>query len=162
MNKYIKNEIYKKIDLALKSNRLYAFLMGTGIYEIEAGNMNKDMVLNTGAIMKALYEYCENKSDISAEIQKNLEFLANTKSFKAVYTVLNIVLYQLKAEKNNISPFMLDNETILNILSNNLKINKEMYSKSGELGNYVLENGMMNLLINYDNNLSNDYGYKIL
>lgn len=162
MKNEIENESLKKLSVALESNRLYAFMLGIGIYKLDVGNMNKDMVLNTGAIMHTIYIYCKRISNIGNEVQETLEFLANVKTFAAVYAVLEIVTYQLKAEKNNNSPFKLNIEKILNILRNNLKNNLNVYSQKGELGNYSLEKGMLPLLQDYDNNLEENYGHKIL
>ena len=152
-----KQKTFEKIDVALKSNRLYAFLMGIGIYKLDAGNMNETMILNTGAIMVALYEYCKEVSNISDEIQNSLEYIATLNTFDSVYTVLEIALYQLEAQKNNISPFELNIEKILVILQKNISENKGIYTKRGELGDYVLKNGMMKILIDYDKKLKNGY-----
>lgn len=162
MKKNNQKENFKKIDIALKSNRLYAFLMGIGIYKLEGGNIHDGITFNPGAIMNTLYNYCQNKYNISSEVQRNLELLANIKSFEAIYCVLTIEMYQLQAEKNNISPFQLNHIKILNTLKNNITVNKEFYSMRGELDGHILENGMIGLIAKYDNDLYQKYGHKIL
>lgn len=152
----------EKLQVALKSDKLYAFLLGIGIYELDAGNMNSSMILNTGAIMNTIYSYCNKFKNISNEVQQSMEQIANIKTFHAVYSTLEIVTYQLSAEKNNKAPFKLDNEKILNILRENINKNLDLYSKSGELGVYNLEKGMIPIVKDYDNELNENYGKHVL
>ena len=158
----INTDGFEKINVALKSNKLYAFLLGIGVYKMDSGNMNSDMILNTGAIMNVAYDYHVQVADISQQMQQSLEFLANIKTFDAVYSTLDLVSYQLEAEKKNVSPFVLDNKKILKILSNNIKNNLHVYTKEGDLGNYHLMNGVFPIVQKYDEMFNSQYGHKIL
>lgn len=95
----IEKKSLEKLEVALKSNKLYAFLLGIGIYKLDAGNMNTSMILNTGAIMNTIYTYCNKVINISNEVQASMEYVANIKTFHAVYATIEIITYQLKAEK---------------------------------------------------------------
>ena len=104
-----RKDAIKKIDIALASNRLWAFIAGISIYKLEVspyGMFNSGY--NVAAIMEALYMYCENVRNIEDEIQTALDFLANSKSFDSARIVLEITEYQLNAEKIQTAPFKLN------------------------------------------------------
>ena len=158
-----RKDAIKKIDLALASNRLWAFMAGISIYKLEISSCGMfNSGYNVTAIMEALYVYCKNVRNIEDEIQTALDFLANSKSFDSARVVLEITEYQLNAEKIQTAPFKLNIEKTLLVLKNNIKSNEAFFHSSGEMDGYVLKNGMMDFFLYYDKKLNNDYGYRIL
>ena len=155
------NDSFKKIESAIKYNCLYSYLCGSGFYKLSAGTMNKDMVINVGAIMESLYLYYKKNSNISILIQHELEKMATFRTFMAVYAVSSLVEYQLESEKKGNATFKLDNSKILELLRNNIKTNYDFYTKQGELGNYLLTKGLIPIIQSIDDNIST-YGHKIL
>lgn len=160
----MKNGDDKIFELAVVNNRLSYVLKGVGAYRIYSNNMNLEAIINTEPVMYKIYD-CYVKQPhlkIDEKLQEALEELSQNKDFLSIYTVLDYEKYQLEHEKSQKAPFSLDHLKIFNILRNNLRVNENIFRQQGVLRQYNLEDGMIPLIQQYDKELSQDYGHKIL
>jgi hypothetical protein len=72
--------------------------------------------------------------------------------------MLEEIEYQLRSEKNNTSPFHMDNKALLASLSQNIKQNMQLYQKP--LNNY--SNTYIEQFNHYNGILEENYGHKII
>lgn len=156
-------ENIRLLEIALKNNRLYSFLLGNGIYRLDGGSPFAP-VFNTSSSMYVIYSYySKHKSDdFVHEFQSTLEYLSGRKAFGAVYCALSTLDYQLSHEKNGTAPFQLNNEKIIAILKENIMNNKDFYQSAGELKDYKLPNGMYYLLEDFNCKFIKEFNMSIL
>ena len=154
----------KIFEMAVESGELEDYLRGIGAYKLSAGDMNPEVVINTGAIMRKIYDYYLKTKDVNLvrQFYISLMNLSRYKSFLSVFTVMDIERYQMEAEKKGEAPFVIDHVSVLESLSQNLKQNREFYLQRGELGNNFLPNGMINLIEKYNQEFSEKYGRRIM
>ena len=125
---------------AIISNEMIKFLLGEGKYMVEisqyapeAGLTDVDKVLSKG-----IYKIYAYNNNIKEKFEVSLLQMLDMSDFD-IYIVCHYLMSQLFKEKNDLSPFVMSKDIILEKLS--LKINeREIYFKNG----IVYPNGYVN------------------
>ena len=157
------NKLIKKLlKIAVKNNDFENFVLMRPNYCIESRDLNGFVVPNRYYTMNAIYECYKEDSSLQLDVLLYNALINISKKYKgerAIETVLETVKYHLDAEKNNVAPFKIDCQSILNELRNMLLKNKDMYMEKKEVFNNV---PFWNNIEEYDSTLLNNYGHKIL
>ena len=148
------------LDISLEFNDLYKFLVGWNGFELFGKNVYGTKEQNYQLVMQAIYKKYETEPKISNLFQETIvDFLKTSKNGFFVLNILNLVKYQMRCEKEGIAPFKVDCDKLLLSISNNIKVNKELYEKQYKeipLGNFMSE------FKYFDDDFSNNYGRRIL
>ena len=162
INKKNKELIKNLLKIAIKDNDFVNFVMMMPNYCIETRDLNGFVKPNRNYTMQAIYEYYNEtpKSRMYELLYNTLIYISKEyKGEKAIETVIETIQYQLDSEKNNLAPFKIDCQSILNELRLNLLKNKEMYLQQKKSFDYV---PFWNNIENYNIVLQENYGHKIL
>ncbi len=150
----------KLLEVSLKYDDLWSFLVGGPGYELNAPNGYGVKEQNTTLVMQAIYTKYQSDPSVAEKLEEALEYdLGSSRNGSDVIEMLNIIKYQLSSEKVGSAPFKIDCEKFLSIVKENIIRNKELYLKYFS----DLKNGtFMGEFKNYDDYFKKGYGIGIL
>ena len=150
----------KLLEVSLKYDDLWSFLVGGPGYELNAPNGYGVKEQNTTLVMQAIYTKYQSDPSVAEKLEEALEYdLGSSRNGSDVIEMLNIIKYQLSSEKVGSAPFKIDCEKFLSLVKENIIRNKELYLKYFS----DLTNGtFMGEFKNYDDYFKKGYGIGIL
>lgn len=149
----------KLLDIALKYDELDKFIIGYPGYELYVNDGMGQKINSVDAMMKAIYKRYLSDNSISDKLYVAIESRVNsTKNGITLLHLLDIIQYQMRSEKQNVSPFDIDCAMLLQCVKNNIVQNKAVYSR----GFKDHKEGFIDEFKNFNQTLETNYGHRIL
>lgn len=156
-------EYEEKLLQAIQQEEIIPFLRGDNGYKIEMSQFVPAVVpTDTGKILsRAIYKLYERRPIVKQEFETALITMLDGTLFD-IYVAVLYVMGQLFKEKNNISPFKLDFNTIIPKLQQKLRQSKDGFQGEVESPDSFAWSGLWNEIERFDKICNEEYKISLL
>lgn len=147
-------EAYDKLVLSIEKNEFKDFLIGKGNYRVNSPEeKNFDIMNNYQAVTLSLNEYGKVDNSFGKIINSNMIEILESKKPLSTYSICQIVRIQMGIENKGLNTVDFIDENLLLKLKDSILFNKEFYDNFRRYEAENKENGMSEVINDWNNDL---------